>query len=128
MGFEQEHVSEYGVHWNFFVTLGAVWFIADIVHKTVHPTFVVPLAASALALYQIALSCTSLTDYILTSPRDNFFSANREGILSLVGYCSIYLISEAVSRKLYWTPATTMSYQARSEEHTSELQSLMRTT
>lgn len=87
-----------------------MWFIADVAHKFVHPAFVVPLAAAALAVYQIALSYTPLTDYVMGSPRDNFFSANREGILSLIGYCAMYLFAEELSRRLYWsTEATSFS-------------------
>jgi hypothetical protein len=29
----QEHVSEYGVHWNFFMTLFTVWTVADLLHR-----------------------------------------------------------------------------------------------
>ena len=79
-------MSEYGVHWNFFVTLGCVWFTADVVHRSVPPVLITPLAGLALVVYQMALSYTSLTDYVIGAPRTDFFSANREGILSLVGY------------------------------------------
>eukprot|EP01121_Diplochlamys_sp_Union-15-3_P009590 TRINITY_DN2614_c0_g1_i2.p1 TRINITY_DN2614_c0_g1~~TRINITY_DN2614_c0_g1_i2.p1 ORF type:complete len:178 (+),score=4.19 TRINITY_DN2614_c0_g1_i2:295-828(+) len=37
-----------------------------------------------------------LEDYILTSPRTNIISANKEGILSLFGYLSLYFISAQI--------------------------------
>ena len=87
-----EHVSEYGVHWNFFFTLGFLPpFVAlfESAHRLI-PSY----AALAMLLsisYQMELDLFGLKAYILTSPRDSLFSANREGILSFVGYLSIFL-------------------------------------
>ncbi|CAG2110517.1 unnamed protein product, partial [Medioppia subpectinata] len=59
-----EHVTEYGVHWNFFFTLG---------------------------LSKICLNC-GLSEFIQNDNRNGLFAANKEGILSLFGYISLYLI------------------------------------
>lgn len=86
----QEHNSEYGLHWNFFFTLGFL------------PPFVTILgflkrfaSFSVLALiiggaYQWVL-CYGLQDWILNTPRVDLISANKEGICSFAGYLSIFL-------------------------------------
>jgi len=87
-----EHVTEYGVHWNFFFTLGFLPpFIAAFqsLSKSI-PSF----AALAIILgisYQYILESSPLKAYILTAPRTDLFSMNREGICSFVGYLAIYL-------------------------------------
>ena len=93
----QEHVSEYGIHWNFFVTLFFIWLIADITHY-ICPRIVIPyISTFVLIIYQYILSTTMLTDYIFNANRDNFFSSNREGIVSLIGCVPLYLLMESFS-------------------------------
>jgi len=121
----QEHTSEYGLHWNFFVTLFCVWCGADAMHTLVFA--ILPLAHNlpplpsswpclasliqallsifVLLIYQALLSHTSLTTYIFTAPRTDFFSSNREGILSLFGYLPLYLLAEALSQALFFDHA-----------------------
>eukprot|EP00597_Dinobryon_sp_UTEXLB2267_P010070 CAMPEP_0170099394 /NCGR_PEP_ID=MMETSP0020_2-20130122/1007_1 /TAXON_ID=98059 /ORGANISM="Dinobryon sp., Strain UTEXLB2267" /LENGTH=448 /DNA_ID=CAMNT_0010322031 /DNA_START=462 /DNA_END=1808 /DNA_ORIENTATION=+ len=93
----QEHVSEYGVHWNFFVTLSCVWMITDCIHRCFPPRLTVAIAIIILIIYQWLLSCTTLTNYILSAPRSNIFAANKEGIVSLVGYVPMFLLAEWLS-------------------------------
>jgi phosphatidylinositol glycan class W len=91
-----EHVTEYGVHWNFFFTLGLLPpFVAGFqsAYKLI-PSF----AALAIILgvfYQVALEFTDLKAYILTAPRTDLFSKNREGIFSFFGYLAIFLAGQA---------------------------------
>lgn len=89
-----EHVSEYGVHWNFFFTLALL-----------SPTFALlqPLlrwlpSYSAIAFtiavsYEIWLYVTPLKHYIILSERipGDFLSQNREGIYSFIGYFAIFM-------------------------------------
>lgn len=91
----QEHVTEYGVHWNFFMTLGLLPpFVAiiDILPSWV-PTGVIGLVIAAL--YEILLDRTNLGAYVLTAPRTDIISANKEGIFSFIGYLAIFLSGKA---------------------------------
>jgi phosphatidylinositol glycan class W len=47
------------------------------------------------SLYQITLEFTNLKGFILTGPRDNLFSKNREGIFSFFGYLAIFLAGQS---------------------------------
>ncbi|KAH9893065.1 GWT1-domain-containing protein [Xylariomycetidae sp. FL2044] len=90
-----EHVTEYGVHWNFFFTLG---FLPPFVALFQSALKVVPsYAILALILgvaYQIVLEATSLKAFMLTAPRIDLFSMNREGMCSFVGYLAIFLAGQ----------------------------------
>eukprot|EP00429_Kryptoperidinium_foliaceum_P032138 CAMPEP_0176137188 /NCGR_PEP_ID=MMETSP0120_2-20121206/69639_1 /TAXON_ID=160619 /ORGANISM="Kryptoperidinium foliaceum, Strain CCMP 1326" /LENGTH=95 /DNA_ID=CAMNT_0017473011 /DNA_START=1 /DNA_END=285 /DNA_ORIENTATION=+ len=62
----QEHVTEYGVHWNFFFTLGVLALIPLwITHRK--PTWILP--AVLLGLYQVALSTRGVQEFIENAPR-----------------------------------------------------------
>ncbi|PAV17776.1 GPI-anchored wall transfer 1 [Pyrrhoderma noxium] len=87
-----EHVTEYGVHWNFFFTLA----VLPILQVALHP-LIVHLPISLLGflvalLHQLLLSLTALQDFALNAPRDNIISANKEGLISLTGYLAIQLL------------------------------------
>lgn len=90
-----EHVTEYGVHWNFFFTLG---FLPPFVALFQSALKVVPsyagLAILLGVLYQVVLESTPLKAYILVGPRDNLLSMNREGIFSFWGYLAIFLAGQ----------------------------------
>ncbi|KAJ4290756.1 Glucosaminyl phosphatidylinositol (GlcN-PI) nositol acylation protein [Collariella sp. IMI 366227] len=90
-----EHVTEYGVHWNFFFTLG---FLPPFVALFQSALKVVPsyagLAVLLGVLYQVVLESTDLKAYILAGPRTNLFSMNREGIFSFWGYLAIFLAGQ----------------------------------
>jgi len=92
-----EHVTEYGVHWNFFFTLGLLPpFVAlfqaafDLV-----PSYAF-LSCALAAIYEIALDWTSLGSYILIAPRTNLLSKNREGVFSFIGYLAIFLAGQSL--------------------------------
>jgi phosphatidylinositol glycan class W len=90
----QEHVTEYGVHWNFFLTLALVALFVAVLDISARWSGVV--GTLLLCAYQIALSYFGIAEYIVNAERTNFFSQNREGILSLVGYVALFLISTQI--------------------------------
>jgi len=117
----QEHVSEYGVHWNFFFTLGVVGVVSTVVRMgCVRWGGGVGgvLWLGGLVGYQWLLLSSVGTggdanwqQYIEDAPRQcdggyndllssacNIFAANREGILGSVGYLIMYLASEEIGR------------------------------
>ncbi|KAJ4422745.1 Glucosaminyl phosphatidylinositol (GlcN-PI) nositol acylation protein [Gnomoniopsis sp. IMI 355080] len=90
-----EHVTEYGVHWNFFFTMGLLPPFVALFQSALK--FVPSYAALALILgvaYQVVLESTGLKAYILTAPRVDLLSQNREGICSFVGYLAIFLAGQ----------------------------------
>ncbi len=90
-----EHTAEYGVHWNFFFTLGLLPPFVAAFQEALR--FVPSYAALALlvgGLYQVLLENTELTAYILTAPRTDLISMNREGIFSFIGYLAIFLAGQ----------------------------------
>lgn len=97
----QEHVSEYGVHWNFFVTLFCVWTVSDFVHRTLPRWSVIWVALLCLMSYQAVLLWTPLTDFIFSSTRTDLVSANKEGVCSLMGYIPMFLLSEAIAHNIF---------------------------
>ncbi|KAL8680515.1 MAG: hypothetical protein Q9186_003314 [Xanthomendoza sp. 1 TL-2023] len=96
-----EHVSEYGVHWNFFFTLALLPpFTAVIQTLPQSLSSVHLLALAATSIYELVLNFTSLKAYILTAPRDTLMSQNREGVFSFVGYMGIFLIGQGVGLEI----------------------------
>jgi glucosaminylphosphatidylinositol acyltransferase len=89
-----EHVTEYGVHWNFFFTFALLppfVEMSDMLTRFVVPSYEV-LSLLFVLVYEIVLDNTALKRYILISPRGpDLLSKNREGVFSFVGYLSIFL-------------------------------------
>lgn len=94
----QEHITEYGIHWNFFMTLAIVYLFTSIIDIPIKYTAL--FGTFILIVYQFILSYFRVDEYILYAPRVNFFSQNREGILSCIGFVSIYYISQYIGAKL----------------------------
>lgn len=89
----QEHVTEYGVHWNFFFTLAIVRVVASML-LTILPAgqlWIFVLLISGV--YQFALETSELKAFIIhnNNREKDFLHANKEGIFSVVGYVAIYL-------------------------------------
>ena len=90
-----EHVSEYGVHWNFFFTLAmlplALCLLQPLLSSLPGPAhgYVGLLLAAS---YEIALQSTGLKAWALTAPRDTLLAKNKEGAVSWIGYLAIFLI------------------------------------
>ena len=94
----QEHVTEYGMHWNFFMTLAGITLLVAALN--------VPLEYSGLCGivilvgYHYVLEAMGVADWIIRAPRVDFFSQNREGILSCFGYLALYLFGRQVGSYL----------------------------
>ena len=97
----QEHVTEYGVHWNFFFTLSLLPLVSiafDFLSMKLR--FALGLIGALVYEYYLMSSPTFL-DYLLNAERTDFISANREGIFSFVGYCIIYLCGQQVGSIIF---------------------------
>lgn len=125
----QEHVSEYGVHWNFFFTLAIVTPLGSVLPGA--PGWVLPTVM--LAAYQTLLTVYGGQEFIENAPRthcnptfladlvgDNsalqqvcaLFAANREGVLGCIGYLSLYFFSEYIAYAFLWTNNSSKSKSA----------------
>ncbi|KAJ3171648.1 Glucosaminyl phosphatidylinositol (GlcN-PI) nositol acylation protein [Geranomyces variabilis] len=97
----QEHVSEYGVHWNFFMTLGLIPVLISAAQVVAPRVNLAVLGGIIMLAYTLALRMTSLELFILYAPRTGIVSMNREGICSLFGYLTIYLVAAAIGVRLH---------------------------
>lgn len=90
-----EHVAEYGVHWNFFFTLGFLPPFVAIFREVLRliPSHAL-LALFVSGTYEILLDNTQLKAYVLTAPRVDLIAQNKEGIFSFVGYLAIFLVGQ----------------------------------
>ena len=90
-----EHVSEYGVHWNFFFTLAllpmASAFLQPLISALPGPSYAV-VGLSIATLFEIILQRTGLKAWALTARRDSLLSQNKEGVVSSIGYLAIFLL------------------------------------
>ncbi|XP_043094286.1 phosphatidylinositol-glycan biosynthesis class W protein [Puntigrus tetrazona] len=96
-----EHVTEYGVHWNFFFTLAIVRVVASAL-LAIFPVSTSGLIALLIGgSYQVVLETTGLKSFLIhNNERTGFLQANREGIFSVVGYVAIYMAGVQVGRYL----------------------------
>jgi phosphatidylinositol glycan class W len=92
-----EHVTEYGVHWNFFFTLGFIPPFVAVFQSlfVLVPSYAV-LSCALAAVYELALNKTNLGAFILTAQRTDLLSKNREGIFSFFGYLAIFLAGQSL--------------------------------
>lgn len=90
-----EHVTEYGVHWNFFFTLGLLPpFVAALRSALGAARSFAALAVALAVGYEAALDKTGLGAYVLTAPRTDLLAMNKEGVFSFFGYLAIFLAGQ----------------------------------
>ncbi|KAE8221761.1 hypothetical protein CF326_g8502 [Tilletia indica] len=101
-----EHVSEYGLHWNFFITLGLLPFIGTLVRACLARSSsnkgkkkegrVIDFALFLAVLFQAILWFTPLQTWAISNDLNrktaDLISANKEGIVSFPGYVILYLL------------------------------------
>jgi phosphatidylinositol glycan class W len=96
----QEHITEYGVHWNFFLTLGFIPIFQVLLHPLLS-RFPIPLIPFSLSLIHQFLLSTYLSPLILTPSttpinKQSLILQNKEGLISLLGYLSIHIYGLAL--------------------------------
>lgn len=111
----QEHVTEYGVHWNFFITLSLLPIILVLIDPIAEiiPRFVIALVISGVYEWYLVKDDTFLT-YLILADRTDIFSSNREGIVSFVGYCAIFLWGQSTGLYLLGNVPTLNNLYKRS--------------
>ncbi|KAI0324103.1 hypothetical protein GY45DRAFT_1439298 [Cubamyces sp. BRFM 1775] len=87
-----EHVTEYGVHWNFFITLALIPILQVLLHPAMIHLPISLLGVLVAISHQLALSTGGLQRFVLEAPRVGVISANKEGIVSVTGYLAIHLL------------------------------------
>lgn len=88
----QEHVTEYGVHWNFFLTLASLPLIVYFIGRVV-PVRRFGTAALVLSVvHELILRFGGLQNFIFNGHRDHLLAMNKEGLASLVGYTALFLL------------------------------------
>ncbi|CAD6903138.1 unnamed protein product [Tilletia controversa] len=109
-----EHTSEYGMHWNFFITLGLLPFVGTLVQAGLFGGGggggggagrgrgrakngrVIGVALILGAGFQLVLWSTPLQEWAISNDLDRkeagLLAANKEGLVSFAGYVVIYLL------------------------------------
>ncbi|KAH1004454.1 hypothetical protein HUJ05_005263 [Dendroctonus ponderosae] len=85
--------SEYGVHWNFFITLAFTKIFSSCVLNIVKPKYVLINATLILIAHETLLQLSFKTWIFNHFERHSFTDANKEGLVSAIGYLALYLYS-----------------------------------
>ncbi|KXN83497.1 GPI-anchored wall transfer protein 1 [Leucoagaricus sp. SymC.cos] len=98
-----EHVTEYGVHWNFFITLALLPIFQVLLHPLLS-RYLISFIGLALAFLQQTFLSSYLSSFILTTttPRTTLLTQNKEGISSLLGYLSIHILEDIKLRLMFF--------------------------
>ncbi|XP_062595806.1 phosphatidylinositol-glycan biosynthesis class W protein-like [Saccostrea cucullata] len=102
----QEHVTEYGVHWNFFFTVSAVKVCSSLILTILGNINLSGPAIFIILVYQLFLTKFGLTEYLDLGAdgqggRHGWFDSNREGIVSCVGYLSLYFLAVELGKHIF---------------------------
>lgn len=95
-----QNVSEYGIHWNFFITLAALKIFNGLLLPFLNEKRIYISAFVLVFIHQLILSCGVEEWIISDAPRENFIFANREGIFSVIGYEVLYLCGIMINNNL----------------------------
>ena len=112
-----EHVTEYGVHWNFFFTLGVLPVFGIALRPVCHLLGWSQTGIVVAVLQQLALSPygLDLESWIMSPVRVGLFGLNKEGIVSLPGYLAIYLLGIAIGQHVMRAAAPTKRVESVTE-------------
>lgn len=89
----REITEEYGTHLNFFAVLAAVKLISCFVYCIIGRRIKLNYIGIALIVaYQLFLDFYAMDNIVANQSRDNFFMANKEGFLSIIGLTGYHLV------------------------------------
>lgn len=93
----QEHTTEYGLHWNFFVTLGLMPIFLAILEPVLMKVPRIVVGFAVAFLYEFLLHEGGIQYFILRTDNrmDNLLTMNKEGFFSFIGYFSIFLFGQS---------------------------------
>lgn len=94
-----QHVSEYGIYWNFFFTLAVVKLICPLILAN-WPNGALWTSVLLAVMHQTALSSGIEEWVVRENTREDILSANKEGVVSLPGYLSLYLAAIYIGKVL----------------------------
>lgn len=91
-------IGEYGLHWNFFMTLAALPLADLLFSQRALPRLL--WALNGMLFYQ-QFVLANFEAWILDDAvaRDSLFAQNKEGLLSLPGYIAIFLAGSCIGRR-----------------------------
>lgn len=100
-----EQIAEYGLHWNFFFTLGVVQVVSSTLLSLLVPVELTWAASIGVGVaYECWLTYGEMADWALELQNDrshlSFVSANREGIVSTIGFVSVYFAGVSIGQSL----------------------------
>lgn len=78
-----EHVTEWGFHWNFFVTIACMNLLMAFIPSA---NFAMPIGLGLLVISEVLMMNFDGYHFVLYAPRQDMISANKEGIASLTGF------------------------------------------
>lgn len=84
---------EYGVHWNFFITLAFTKIFSSCILNVIKVKYVLLHAISITAAHEILIQLTFKKWVFDGLERETFLDANKEGIVSTIGYVALYMYS-----------------------------------
>lgn len=96
-------VKEYGLHWNFFITLFFVKVVGAVVLSFTSKRSRLLSGCLIIILYEILLKF-GIEAYIMKYSRRSgwhLINANKEGIFSTIGHLGTYIIGTEIGRLLY---------------------------
>ena len=100
------HDSEYGRHWNFFMSLGILCYLTTLVRKIIPLKWMLPAGVLASVAYELVLKLTSWEAYMMDSTVriHSIIDANKVGLFGLLGNVLIFMVSAGLVyhlRKIY---------------------------
>lgn len=88
------NITEYGYHWNFFLTLCCTFVAVDIITKYLKTNLNIFLfSCLSIITYEVLIHYLDIHQYILKEQRSNIFSMNKEGLFNLLGSINLYLLT-----------------------------------
>ena len=91
-------ITEYGVHWNFFLTISVVSILGFFATK-IFSNCLFFFSLIVLIIYELILK-SGLQDFVFNTQRTNIITQNIEGIVQCIGYTICYILGNDFGNKV----------------------------